>query len=375
MGKRSSASGNPGRAAKTPAGRASAAATARRCARWAPGFVADFYRRTRTDLSISSLALGTYLGESDAETDAAYEAAVRHALGSGVNLFDTAINYRSQRSERAVGAALAAAFADGTAQREEVVVCTKGGYIPFDGAPPASREEYQRYLEREYLSAGIVVAADIVGGAHSLAPRFLEDQLRRSLANLGLDAVDYFYLHNPEQQLAAVTPDEMYARIRAAFTTLEGCVEAGSIGAYGCATWNGLRLPAESQGHLSLFRLEAVAREVAGDGHHFRMVQLPLNLSMSEAVRVSTQRDKRGRLHTVLEAAERLGIDVVTSAPLLQGRLAADLPDTVRHLFPGANDAQRALAFTHSVPGVVAVAVGTRQPAHLEENLSAFRKG
>jgi aryl-alcohol dehydrogenase-like predicted oxidoreductase len=77
----------------------------------------------------------------------------------------------------------------------------------------------------------------------------------------------------------------------------------------------------------------------------------------------------------VLEAAEQLGIDVVASAPLLQGRLTSDLPDSVRRMFPGTTDSQRALAFARSIPGVLSVAVGTRQVGHLEENLSAFRKG
>jgi aryl-alcohol dehydrogenase-like predicted oxidoreductase len=76
----------------------------------------------------------------------------------------------------------------------------------------------------------------------------------------------------------------------------------------------------------------------------------------------------------VVEAAEQLGIDVVASAPLLQGRLTSDLPESVRNMFPGTTDAQRALAFTRSIPGMLSVAVGTRQASHLEENLSAFRK-
>jgi aryl-alcohol dehydrogenase-like predicted oxidoreductase len=374
MGKRSTASAAGGRAAKTTAARASAAGTSRRAARFATAFGDDFFRRARTELTVSSLALGTYLGDSDDETDGAYAESVRIALARGINIFDTAINYRCQRSERAIGRALGAAFAAGDAQRDEIVVCTKAGYIPLDGGAPQSREEYQRYLEREYLAPGILSAGEIVGGAHALAPKFLEDQLHRSLANLRVDAVDYFYLHNPEQQLAAIAPDELYARIRDAFKALEGCVDAGKIGAYGVATWHGLRLPAESQGHLSLFRLEALAREVAGERHHFRMVQLPINLSMSEAVRVSTQRDRRGRLHSVVEAAEQLGVDVVASAPLLQGRLTAGLPEAVRQMFPGSTDSQRALAFARSIPGVLSVAVGTRQAGHLEENLSAFAR-
>ena len=36
----------------------------------------------------------------------------------------------------------------GFAQRDEIVVSTKGGYIPLEGEPPASRELYQQYQNR-----------------------------------------------------------------------------------------------------------------------------------------------------------------------------------------------------------------------------------
>lgn len=373
MGKRST-SGKSGRTARTPAVRASAAGTARLCAKWARQFADDFYRPTHGGLTLSALALGTYLGESDDATDAAYAASVRAALTNGIDVVDTAINYRCQRSERTIGRALEAMIAEDLVRRDEVVICTKAGYIPLDDAPPPSREAYQRYVQREYLDPGILAPADIVAGGHSIAPKFLGDQLQRSLKNLRVGAVDCLYVHNPEQQLTAMTPDDFYRRMRSAFELLESCVAAGAMGAYGCATWNGLRLPAESQGHLSLFRLEALAREVAGQDHHFRFVQLPVNLSMSEAVRVSTQRDPRGRLVHVTDAAQRLGIDVVVSAPLLQGKLTEDLPESVRQLFPGSSDAQRALGFTRSVPGIVSVAVGARRVEHLEENLAAFHR-
>src|SRR6266446_2360058 len=57
-------------------------------------------------LSISSLGIGTYLGPDDDTTDTLYEAAVERAIVSGINVVDSAINYRGQRSERAVGRAL-----------------------------------------------------------------------------------------------------------------------------------------------------------------------------------------------------------------------------------------------------------------------------
>lgn len=352
---------------------ATGAGTLRFAERWRESFQPDFYRKTRIGLTTSSLALGTYLGESDDATDGLYAEAIGRALGSGVNTIDSAINYRCQRSERATGRALRDAFSSGTLTRAGVVVCTKAGYVPLDGNPPASRDEYQAYLKREYFDTGVLKSNDLVSGGHAMTPAFLRDQLQRSLRNLGLERIDYYYLHNPEHQLAVVTREEFAKRIRAAFETLEELAGEGLIASYGCATWNGLRLPAGSAGHLSLFELATTARQVAGDRNHFSIVQLPINLSMSEAMRVSTQRDAKGRLVNVASAASELGIDLVASAPLMQGQLTANLPNQVRDLFPGTTDAQKALAFVRSVPGVVTAAVGMKSVNHVDENLAGLR--
>src|SRR5687767_8983811 len=92
--------------------------------------------RLEQNLWLSSLGVGTYLGKPDAETDARYTDAIARAVELGVNVLDTAANYRFQRSERAIGAALAALVGGGTYARDEIVICTKGGYIPFDTDPP-----------------------------------------------------------------------------------------------------------------------------------------------------------------------------------------------------------------------------------------------
>ena len=360
----------------TPSGptvRASETGTQRFAARWRDHFVADFYRAGQISLTVSSIALGTYLGESDDATDAQYAEALRTGLANGINMIDTAINYRCQRSERVIGRVLQELISDGAIRREQIAIGTKAGYVPLDGAPPQSREEYEAYLKREYFDPGILRPSDLVGGGHAITPEFLTDQLQRSLRNLGVQGVDYFYIHNPEQQLPVIGPNELANRLRVAFETLESYVARGVIGAYGCATWTGLRLPAGAQGHLSLFELAALAREVAGDDHHFRVVQLPINLTMSEAVRVSTQRDPKGRLVHVIDAAAQLGIDIVVSAPLLQGQLTHDLPEQVRELFAGATDAQRALSFVRTLPAVLSAAVGMRSAEHVMENLAAVR--
>jgi aryl-alcohol dehydrogenase-like predicted oxidoreductase len=353
--------------------RASDAATRRFAARWEQEFVADFFRKSRSGLSVSSVALGTYLGDSDDATDARYTESARLALSSGVNMIDTAINYRCQRSERVIGRVLQELIGEGVVRRDEVVICTKAGYVPLDGNPPASREQYDTYLRQEYFDSGVLRPDELVAGGHAITPAFLMDQLHRSMRNLGVQAIDYFYIHNPEQQLAAISPPEFTARMRLAFEALESCASRGIIGAYGCATWSGLRLPASSHGHLSLYELAAIAKEIGGDDHHFRIVQLPINLTMSEAVRVSTQRDPRGRLVHVIDAASELGIDLVVSAPLLQGQLTHDLPEQVRELFAGPTDAQRALAFVRTLPAVLATAVGMKSAAHVTENLASLR--
>ncbi|HEY9516389.1 MAG TPA: aldo/keto reductase [Gemmatimonadaceae bacterium] len=353
------------------AGRATPEGTARFAARFSDRFAANFYRPlSAAGVCISSIGLGTYLGECDEADDSAYTSTARAALGRGLNILDTAINYRCQRSEKALGRALSAAIESGSVARDEVVVCTKGGYIPLDGVAPATREEYQEYLAREFFARGIMQPGDVVAGGHCLAPGYLASQIERSRVNLGIGSIDVYYVHNPEQQLDAVAPEVLHDRLRAAFALLEEHCARGEIGIYGCATWNGFRSGLDARDHLELAPLVELAREVGGDAHHFRVVQLPVNLALAEAVRAPTQR-LGGREVTLLEAAAELGISVVASATLLQSKLASGLPVQLREALPGHDtDAQRAIAFVRSLP-VVSALVGMKTGAHLEENLGA----
>ena len=79
------------------------------------------------------------------------------------------------------------------------MISTKGGFLT-PGAVP-------QFLKPE----------DVVGGMHSMAPDFLADQVDRSRANLGVDTIDVYYLHNPETQLGFVSRDEFDRRIGRAF--------------------------------------------------------------------------------------------------------------------------------------------------------------
>lgn len=321
-------------------------------------------------LTVSSIGLGTYLGEENDEADQRYGAAIVDAVNLGCNLFDTAINYRAQRSERVLGQALAALGRDGGFRREQFVLCTKGGYIPFDrGVPP----DPEQYFHDTYVRPGILRPDDLVGGGHAMTPRYLEDQLGRSLRNLGVASIDVYYLHNPETQLCGVPRPEFLARIRAAFEMLERQVAAGRIGRYGVATWNGLRTPPGTREHLSLEELVREAEAVAGRAHHFKVVQLPYNLAMPEAHLTATQ-VVGGEKVPPLEAAARLGLAVMASASILQGQLSRRLPAKVAEAFPGlSTSAQRALQFVRSTPGVTSALVGMSRREHVEENLSVAR--
>src|SRR5262245_11154202 len=225
-------------------------------------------------LSLSSIGLGTYLGGADAATDAGYEASIAVALDSGVNVFDTAINYRGQKSERAIGRALAKAFAEGRAARDEIFVSTKGGYLP-DDADDASQRRTRRYWADTFLSTGIAPEEEIAQGCHCIAPAYLADQIERSRRNLGLETIDLYYLHNVETQLGEVGLTTFLRRLGAAIRRLEEAAAEGWIAAWGLATWDGLRAPPEHPEHISLATVVELAREIAGDGHHFRGVQLP----------------------------------------------------------------------------------------------------
>src|SRR3989304_1142527 len=162
---------------------------------------------------LSSIGIGTYLGAPDEATDQAYTAAIIAAVEGGINVIDSAINYRFQRSERAISAALRELARRGFA-RDEIFLSTKGGYITPDAAVPG---DAHAYFEREYYRPGILRAEDIAAGCHAMSPSFLANQLDRSRVNLGVDCVDLYYLHNPETQLGEVPGDEFLKRLHAAF--------------------------------------------------------------------------------------------------------------------------------------------------------------
>jgi aryl-alcohol dehydrogenase-like predicted oxidoreductase len=334
--------------------------------------VAGHFRHEQ-GLWLSSVGVGTYLGGWDEETDRRYAEAIARAVALGVNVIDTAANYRFQRSERSIGVALEQLIGEGKAARDELVVCTKGGYLPFDSEPPQGQAGVRAYIEETFVKTGVVEFSDIVAGSHCMTPRYLAHQIDQSLRNMRLACVDVYYIHNPETQLGVVPRAEFERRLRAAFEQLERSVGEGKIKAYGVATWNGFRATIDAKNYHSLERLTELAREVGGDAHHFRFVQLPFNLAMPEALVLDNQTFKGARV-SLLEAARALSVTVVASASLSQGKAAQGLPDSVREpLGSLATDALTAIQFVRSTPGVATALVGMSRAEHVEENLQLAR--
>ncbi len=332
--------------------------------------LADGHFRQRNGLWFSSIGIGSYLGDPDDATDQMYEEALKEAVKSGINVVDSAVNYRCQQSERAFGRALKNLIEAGEIKREEVIVCTKGGFLPFDGNFPKDPMEYFR---ETYIKPGLVSAEDIAQGCHAMTPKYLEDQLQKSLRNLGVETLDIYYLHNPETQLADVDRAEFLDRLRAAFKWAEAKVAEGKIRVYGLATWNGFRLDPESPDYLSLEEINVVAREIGGPNHHFKVVQLPLNLAMPEAWAAANQ-SFGANLVPFLNVASHTGITVIGSASLLQSRLTGALPEFLHKHFPGLEkNSQRALQFARSVPGLTTSLVGMKKKVHIAENIETAK--
>jgi len=115
----------------------------KRFARRFPALPGHFRRPDR--LWLSSLGLGTKPGAPGGVDDLCYRSVAPRALELGVNVFDTSISYRQQTSERSLGRALRRSVREGAAQRDEIFVISKCGYLTPDAE---SVMDGRRYLVR-----------------------------------------------------------------------------------------------------------------------------------------------------------------------------------------------------------------------------------
>lgn len=332
-----------------------------------PGVIAENYK-TVQGLSLSNVGIGTYLGNADSQTDVMVVEAVKKSIISGINVIDTAINYRAQKAERSVGKAILDLISQGKIERGQIFVSTKNGYVTNDADV---KEEFWSYIQKEYAAKGIIGANDISSGYHCMTIPYLNDQLNRSLNNLGLECIDLMYLHNAVEGQPDISREQFLQNLENVFAFYEQKRKEGKIRFYGMATWECFRVPKENSHYLSLEETIKTANKVGGESHGFRFIQLPYNMYYDQAFMLKAQL-VNGKEMSILDAATALGIGVFTSVPLMQGRLiepGVTLPD-----FSGlSTPSLKCLQFIRSTPGVVAPLVGQKTQSHVDQNLQIMK--
>jgi aryl-alcohol dehydrogenase-like predicted oxidoreductase len=318
-------------------------------------------------LELSNVGIGTYLGEPNEQTDELVKNSVKQSVLSGINVIDTAINYRAQKAERSVGKAISELITEGKISRNQIFISTKNGYVTNDADV---KQEFWEYIKTEYTQKGILKEGDISSGYHCMTSRYLDDQLERSLKNLGLDCIDLIYLHNAvEGQIKDISKEKFLENLKLVFELYEQKRKEGKIRFYGMATWECFRVSSDSPQYLSLRDTIELAKTVGGENHGFRFIQLPFNMYYDQALLAKNQ-TLDDRPVSLLESAHKLNIGVFTSVPLMQGRLLAPgaMPE-----FNDLKPSHRALQFIRSAPGVLSPLVGQKSPAHVSENLEIMK--
>lgn len=270
-----------------------------------------------TGLTVSKLGFGGYRTHTE---EPEHREALAKALHEGVNVIDTSTNYTDGDSERLVGLVLADLIKRGELAREEVLVVSKIGYVQGQNLTVAEAREKAGKPYPEMVKYG-------EGIWHCLHPAFLADQLDLSLDRLGLQTLDVLLLHNVEYFLSDAAHrmdkdldrlrDELYRRLRTAFAYLESQVRAGRIQYYGVSSNTCTAEPHDPEA-TSLSRMldsaQAAARELGLSRHHLRVVQCPMNLFESGALR--TPNCGPGNRQTVLALAGAEGLAVLLNRPL-----------------------------------------------------------
>ncbi|MCG3779068.1 MAG: aldo/keto reductase [Candidatus Nitrosopumilus limneticus] len=319
--------------------------------------------RTFANLHLSNIGIGTYLGEPNSRTDELVKNAVKQSVLSGVNVIDTAINYRAQKAERSVGKAISELIVDGNITRDQIFVSSKNGYVTNDAD---IQEDFMQYVIREFGKTGIVKEGDITSGYHCMTTPYLSDQLDRSLKNLDLECIDLMYLHNSiEGQIKDVSKDQFLENLKSVFELYEQKRDEGKIKFYGMATWECFRVMSDNPQYLLLEDIVEMAKNIGGIDHGFKFIQLPYNMNYDQALLGKNQL-LQNKPVSILESAVALGIGVFTSVPFMQGRLLSpgSMPE-----FNDLKPSLRALQFIRSSPGVLAPLVGQKSTEHVSENL------
>lgn len=267
-----------------------------------------------TGLTVSRFGFGGYRVH---DLDPDHREALKSALRSGINLIDTSSNYTNGGSEKLIGQVLNEMFTAGEISRDQIVVVSKAGYVQGQNLELAR----ERKAQGQPFPDMVEYSADCW---HNISPKFLEEQITRSLERLKLDCIDIFLLHNPEYYLKTNPNREVYySRIQKAFAHLEEEVKRGRIQYYGVSSNTLVEADSASE-FTSIERVYQAAVEAAGGGKpkslKFAVIQFPFNLLESGAALV-----KNNSQQTVLDFTRDKKIGTLTNRPLnafARGRLS-----------------------------------------------------
>jgi len=331
--------------------------------------IAKNHFKSFAGLSLSSIGVGTYLGNPDSVTDKLVQESIKKSIKSGINVIDTAINYRSQKAERSVGKSVSELVESGDAKRDELFISSKNGYITNDGDVD---EEFWINIQNTLVKTGVIKSGDISSGYHCMTIPYLQDQLNRSLKNLGLECIDLMYIHNAaEGQLQDISKEEFMKNLRDVFEFYEKQRKDKVIQYYGMATWECFRVPKDHPQYLSLYDIVKISKEVGGTDNGFKFIQLPYNMYLDQALTLKSQEIDTVQ-YSILEAAIKLGIGVFASVPLMQAKLLA--PNVLPEFGELVKPVHRAIQFVRSTPGIIAPLVGQKSQEHVQENLEILSR-
>ncbi|WP_066175813.1 aldo/keto reductase [Bacillus marinisedimentorum] len=312
---------------------------------------------------VPPIAMGTHLGDMTESDSALYRKSLSFGLMNGINMIDTALNYRGMKSERDIGAVLNMLLVDsGQLKREQIIISTKAGIIPGDIDAKLVPKDY---LEKILYKQNIISPADVNSvdhHRHVLAPDYFQFAIEQSRKHLNLETIDIYYLHNPEISMMTLGAESFYKKLQALFSFFEIQIEKKRIRFYGMAAWDAFLLHEGNPGYISLEKVVETARSVAGESHHFKFLQTPYNHFKQEAGNLANQKVK-GKSYTLFQSAEQQGIFVTTSAPFHLGKV-----------FEDGVSSRKALSDIIQTPGILSAMVGMKQDVHMKENIKTLHE-
>ncbi|HEX5905213.1 MAG TPA: aldo/keto reductase [Candidatus Nitrosocosmicus sp.] len=322
------------------------------------------------DLYLSSLGMGTYLGNLSSKDDLNLESSIYSSIKEGcINVIDTAINYRSMLSEKSIGRAINRLINEEIIHRDELFICTKNGYFTNDG--DFNQIDIESYLKLMYIDRDIIDRKDISSSYNIMNPNYIANCIDRSLCNMGLDTIDLVYIHNSfESWYDQVEKPAYYEMLSRVFEVYEEYRKRDKLRYYGMATWSCFTAQPKSPNYLSLRDVIEIAIDVGGADNGFKFIQLPYNSLMTEPYTYRNQQVVDSSQYvSILNAANHFGIHVFTSIPLFQGKLLSlKIDDKFLSTLP--YESAKLLQFVRSTPGIVAPLVGQKTSDHTDQNIA-----